>query len=143
MGGGTAEDRSTTAHDDAGGGAVAGPPSAERRLLQLLREFQRRQRRRPDLVVRPWWTPGVGAGDGDGRRRRSLGFVVEYCPQGIESSELAVRSTRARAEGPAGVHYASLDLEHGWYLDGEDRACPETMVNYLLRMAERVLPKSA
>lgn len=126
----------------------AGPSSpvggaAEERLIGLMEEFERRRRRRPDLVVRPWWAPGE-ANDLAGRRSRGRrGFVVEYCPGGRESAELAVRRDRVTVEGPGGWDSATLDLDGGWYLDGRDRTCPETMVNYLLRMADGVLDGEA
>lgn len=125
---------------------------AESRLLSLMKEFEHRQRRRPELVVRPWWTPtptgdgGAGAGGEAvkggpeaGRPVGAIGFVVEYCPRGVESAELAVRVDRVRVEGPAGVLERSLDLGAGWWLDGEDRVCPETLANHLLRLADGVL----
>lgn len=111
-------------------------PRREARLLALLAEFRRRQRRRPDLAVRPWWT----AADGNGTHRRSrLGFVVEYCPAGHESAEVVVRLDRVTVEGPAGVAEAVLDLDGGWLLEGSDTGSPETLANYLLRLADRTL----
>jgi hypothetical protein len=126
---------------------------AGERLVALMKEFRRRQRRSPELVVRPWWAPGRAAdgaassGDGPGNggppspyeSLGAVGFIVEYCPRGVESAELAVRTDRVRVEGPAGVVEGRLDLETGWSLDGQDRICPETLANHLLRMADRVL----
>lgn len=109
----------------------------EERVIELMREFQRRQQRRPDLAVRPWWSAG-GAGAA-GR----VGFVVEYCPGGRESAELVVRGCRLRVEGPTGVLEAVLDLSGGWLLDGLDTGSPETLANYLLRLADRVLEEAA
>lgn len=109
------------------------PPAAERRLVELMEEFRGRQRRRPDLVVRPWWTPVEG-----GLRKR-VGFVVEYCPTGRTSAEVIVRLERVTVDGPGGVVEARLDLGSGWWLDGTDTRSPQTMANYLLRLADRAL----
>ena len=104
-------------------------------IIRLMEEFRRRQRRRPDLVVRPWWTPPR---DIQGHPR--VGFVVEYCPDGRDSAELLVRADRVTVDGPTGALDAALELGGGsWGIDGRDAACPETLANYLLRMADRVL----
>ena len=125
---------------DAGPSLPARGP-ADERLIRLMEEFRTRQRKCPNLVVRPWWTPyePSDADTGGG----ATGFVVEYCPGGVESAELAVRRDRVRVEGPAGVAHATVDLDAGWILDGEDRRCQETMANYLLRMADRLLGEEA
>jgi len=112
-------------------------PRCEERLLELLEEFRRRQRRRPDLAVRPWWTPGVEHGS------RRVGFVVEYCPNGRASAEVVVRLDRVTVEGPVGVSEAMLDLDGGWLLDGSDTRSPETLANHLLRLADRTLGEAA
>lgn len=109
----------------------------EQRLRALMEEFRRRQRRRPDLAIRPWWTSG---GDGGARR---VGFVVEYCPDGRESAELVVRLDRVTVDGPGGVAEAALDLEDGWLLEGAETGSPETLANYLLRLADRTLGEAA
>jgi hypothetical protein len=108
-----------------------------RRLMALIDEFRRRQRVRPDLAVRPWWSPGADGAPG------RLGFVVEYCPAGRESAELVVRCGRVTVEGPRGVLEAVLDLESGWVLDGVDAGSPETLANHLLRLADRTLAEVA
>lgn len=108
-------------------------PPDERRLVELMEEFRRRQRRRPDLVVRPWWTAGE-----DGLRGR-VGFMVEYCPTGSASAEVAVRLERVTVEGPSGATEAALELASGWFLDGSDTKSPETLANHLLRLADRTL----
>ena len=116
-----------------------GPDNAP--LIQLMEEFRRRQRRRPDLVVRPWWAP-----PGKDHDRLRVGFVVEYCPHGRESADLVVRGDRVTVDGPTGATEATLDLDGTrWGIDGRDAGCPETLTNYLLRMADRALetPKSA
>jgi hypothetical protein len=106
---------------------------AERRLVELMAEFRRRQRRRPDLVVRPWWTPG-----GEGIPGR-VGFVVEYCPTGSTSAEMAVRLDRVTVDGPAGSTDAVMELGSGWFLNGSDTKSPETLANHLLKLADRTL----
>ena len=112
---------------------------AEEGLVRLMEEFRRRQRRRPDLVVKPWWTPSPPE---PGRER--LGFVVEYCPNGRQSAELVVRAGRVTVDGPAGALEASLELAGDrWALDGRDAGCPETLTNYLLRLADRTLGEAA
>ncbi len=119
---------------------------ADGRLTRLMQEFVRRQAECPDLVVRPWWTAGSGsdgAGDGEGESRRMTGFVVEYCPRGVESAELAVRPDRVRVEGPGGLREAPLDLEAGWRLAGRDVGCHRLMANHLLSMADRLLNEAA
>lgn len=103
---------------------------AEQRLLRLLAEFRRRQRERPDMVVRPWWAPVP-----DGSPDPSVGFVVEYCPEGHTSAELRVRADRATAQGPAGARDATMCLRDGWVFDGRDVRGPELMANHLLRLA--------
>jgi hypothetical protein len=122
----------------------SGPRRSEgdERLVRLMEEFQRRQSERPELVVRPWWTSG-GAGDEEGASRRITGFVVEYCPRGVESAELAIRPNRVRVEGPGGLREAPLDLETGWRLAGQDVSCPRLMTNHLLSMADRLLGEAA
>ncbi len=75
--------------------------------------------------------------------RSALGFVVEYCPHGVESAEVAVRPGRVRVEAPGGVREATLDLAAGWRLDGEDVRCVESLVNHLLGMADRLLDEAA
>jgi hypothetical protein len=117
---------------------IGGEPSvAERRVIQLMEEFQRRQQRRPDLAVRPWWTPAAQGGAG------RVGFVVEYCPGGRESAELVVRGCRLTVEGPGGVVETRMDLARGWMLDGVDTGSPETLANHLLRLADQVLAEAA
>lgn len=112
---------------------------AEEGLVGLMEEFRRRQRRRPDLVVKPWWTP---ARPEPGRER--LGFVVEYCPHGQRSAELVVRATRVTVEGPGGALEAPLALGGGsWAIDGRDVGSPETLTNHLLRLADRALGEAA
>lgn len=112
---------------------------AEEGLVRLMEEFRRRQRRRPDLVVKPWWTP---ASPEPGRER--LGFVVEYCPHGQQSAELVVRAGRATVDGPGGALEATLDLAGDrWAIDGRDVGCPETLTNHLLRLADRTLGEAA
>jgi hypothetical protein len=115
-------------------GRMRGPA---RRLVALIEEFRRRQRIRPDLAVRPWWSPGA-----DGVPGR-LGCVVEYCPEGGESAEVVVRCGRVTVEGPKGHLEAVLDLESGWVLDGVDAGSPETLANHLLRLADRTLAEVA
>jgi hypothetical protein len=114
-----------------GGGEL---PPAEGRLIRLMEEFRRRQRQRPDLVVRPWWTP-----PGEDGTTARVGFVVEYCPGGRESAELVVRGDRVTVDGPRGAREAPLDLAAGWGLDGTDTRSPETLANHLLRLADGVL----
>lgn len=113
---------------------------ADHRLNRLMKEFIRRQRERPDLVVRPWWSSDDAGPDGT---RRADGFVVEYCPRGVESAEMAVRPDRVRVEGPSGLREAPLDLAGGWRIAGDDVGCAELMVNHLLAMADRVLGEAA
>jgi hypothetical protein len=113
------------------------PSTAERRIMELLEEFRRRQQRRPDLAVRPWWTRGEDGGP------PRVGFVVEYCPGGRESAEMVIRGCRVTVEGPGDVLEASLDLVGGWLLEDVDAGCPETLANYLLRLADRVLDEAA
>lgn len=120
------------------------PPGSESdRLQSLLEEFRRRQRQRPDLAVRPWWTSGGGESGGGEGSRIVAGFVVEYCPRGVDSVEIAVRPDRVRVEGSGGLRESSLDLGAGWYLDGADVRCPELMANHLLSMADRLLGEAA
>lgn len=124
--------------------AHSGPlDPAQERLTSLLEEFRRRQRERPDLAVRPWWTSGGGGEAAGGPDAGIVGFVIEYCPRGVESVELAVRRDRVRVEGPGGVRESSLDLVAGWYLDGADVRCRELMANHLLSMADRLLGEAA
>jgi hypothetical protein len=113
-------------------------PPREERLIELIEEFRRRQRRCPDLVVRPWWT----LAEAEGLHPR-IGFVVEYCPGGRESVEVVVREDRVRVEGPLGARETGLDLTAGWRLDGADAGSPETLANYLLRLADRALEDAA
>jgi hypothetical protein len=120
-----------------GWGEPARMPGPARRLMGLIEEFRRRQRVRPDLAVRPWWSPGADGAPG------RLGFVVEYCPEGRESAEVVVRAGRVTVEGPRGVLEAALDLESGWVLDGVDAGSPETLANHLLRLADRTLAEAA
>lgn len=126
-----------------GGGMVGGPHgssglrTAGARLVALLEEFRRRQRMRPDLVVRPWWSPG-----GEGAPDR-MGFVVEYCPDGRSSVELAVRVGRVTVDGPGGALEAALDLSAGWVFDGAETGSPETLANHLIRLADRALGQAA
>jgi hypothetical protein len=115
-------------------GRLRGPA---RRLVALIEEFRRRQRIRPDLAVRPWWSPGTDGAPG------RLGCVVEYCPEGRESAEVVVRCGRVTVEGPRGLLEAVLDLESGWVLDGVDAGSPETLANHLLRLADRTLAEVA
>lgn len=122
------------------GGSKSERSAAEERLTRLMKEFSRRQRERPDLVVRPWWSPRHADADG---ARRAVGFVVEYCPHGVESAEMAVRADRVRVEGPGGLREAPLDLRSGWRIGGEDVRCPELMANHLLSMADRLLGEAA
>lgn len=131
-----------------GAASGAGPRSselspAEGRLTALMEEFRRRQRERPDMVVRPWWAPGGPEAVGRTGRRSAVGFVVEYCPRGIDSVEMAVRRDRVRLEGPGGMRQASLELGSGWRLDGADVRCPELLANHLLSMADRLLGEAA
>jgi hypothetical protein len=112
--------------------------------MRLMEAFRERQRERPELVVRPWWSSDVA--DAKGRvtgRRAAIGFVVEYCPRGIESAEIAVRPGRVRVEAPGGVRESPLDLTAGWHLDGADVRCAELLVNHLLGMADRLLDEAA
>jgi hypothetical protein len=111
---------------------------SEQRMAGLIEEFRRRQRRRPDLVVRPWWTP-PGT---DGFPLR-LGFVMEYCPGGRDSVELAARDGRVTVEGPVGARDVVLDLGAGWVLGGVDAGSPEILANLLLRLADRALEEPA
>lgn len=113
-------------------------PPAEQRLLRLMAEFRRRQRERPDLVVRPWLShdeEGAEAGAGE----PAVGFVVEYCPGGVETAELRVRHDGAVAEGPAGTRAAKLDLRAGWVFEGAGVRGPELMANHLLRLTSATL----
>lgn len=119
------------------------PGSADDRLLRLMEEFRRRQRQRPDLVVRPWWTPVENGAVGHQPPHGALGFVIEYCPRGRDTAELAVRRDRVRIEGTSGLREAGLGLSDGWLLEGEDRVCPETLANYLLRLADQLLDEEA
>ncbi len=130
-------------HDETGefgaapfGEAVNGGQLAphEERLLRLLAEFRRRQRQRPDLVVRPWWTPVP-----EGSAAPRLGFVLEYCPDGAASVELTVRGNRVTVEGPFGAANVPLSLATGWEIDGVDAGSPETMANHLIRWADQAL----
>lgn len=107
---------------------------SEQRLLRLMGEFRRRQRARPDLVVRPWWSP-VPADSGE----PGVGFIVEYCPEGGASAELRVRGNRATVDAPGGSTEAVLSLQEGWFFEGEDVRGPELMANHLLRLASRIL----
>lgn len=109
----------------------------ERRLIRLLEAFQERERRCPNLVVRSWFTPSE-----EGMPAR-VGFVIEYCPDGHTSVELAVRQDRVTVDGPARAVEARLDLTDGWVLGDRDTGSPETLANYLLRMADRVLGEAA
>lgn len=109
----------------------------ERRLAGLMSEFRRRQRLRPDLVVRSWWTP---AREGDASPR--FGFVLEYCPRGSVSVELAVRGDRVTVEGPAGTREVPLFLCDGWRIGDQDAGSPETLANHLLRLADRALDEA-
>lgn len=113
--------------------ATAFPP-VEQRLLRLMGEFRRRQRMRPDLVVRPWWTPVDADAETPG-----VGFVVEYCPEGGASAELRIRADRAVVDTPHGSAEARLSLEDGWHFEGEQVAGPELLANHLLRLASRIL----
>lgn len=106
----------------------------EARLVALMDEFRRRQRKRPDVAVRPWWTPGTGS-----KGRGTIGFVLEYCPRGVDSAQVVVRTGRVTAEGPAGVREAGIDLRSGWIFDSRDAGCPETFANYLIRLAGQTL----
>ncbi len=125
--------------DGDGGPSLPARGPADERLVRLMEEFRTWQRRCPNLVVRPWWMPGeAGAG-----RQAEMGFVVEYCPRGVESAEIAVRRDRIRVEGPGGMRTAVLDLTGGWFMDDQDRVCPETLANYLLRLADEVLENAA
>ncbi len=108
-------------------------PVGETRLVRLLDAFWHRQRRRPNLVVRPWWSTA------EGEEESRVGFLVEYCPDGRQSATLVVRQDRVTVEGPRGTEEVPLDLTGGWRLGGQDTHCPETTVNYLLRLADRVL----
>lgn len=110
---------------------------SEIRLIGLLEEFRRRQRVRPDLAVRPWWSPGEAGASGQ------VGFVVEYCPDGRSSAELAVRRRRVTVEGPRGAKDVDLALDSGWFLGDLDTGSPETLANHLLRLADRVLEDAA
>lgn len=112
----------------------------EDRLTRLMQEFRRRQRERPDLVVRPWWTTSE---DLARERERTAGFVVEYCPRGVESAELAVRRDRVRVEGPGGLRELPLDLSDGWRLGDQEVSCAELMANHLLAVADRLLGEAA
>lgn len=108
---------------------------SEQRLLRLMAEFRRRQRERPDLVVRPWLShdePGSGA--------MGIGFVIEYCPDGVSCAELRIRHDRAVVEGPEGAREAVLCLRGGWVFEGTDVRGPELMANHLLRLAAATLP---
>lgn len=111
---------------------------SEERLIELVEEFRSRQRRRPNLVVRPWWTPP----EAEGLPPR-IGFVVEYCPGGRESVEILVRESRVTVDGPKGVREADLDLSRGWELEGRETGSPETLANYLIRLADRALGEAA
>lgn len=95
------------------------------------------------MVVRPWWAPGGPESVGRTGRRSAVGFIVEYCPHGIDSVELAVRRDRVRLEGPGGMRQATLDLTQGWHLEGDDVGCPELLANHLLSMADRLLGEAA
>ncbi|HSH44271.1 MAG TPA: hypothetical protein VK966_00310 [Longimicrobiales bacterium] len=117
-----------------GSGPQSTFPPAEQRLLRLMAEFRRRQRARPDLVVRPWWSPVAAESEHPG-----VGFVVEYCPDGGASAELRVRSHCATVDGPGGSTHAVLALEAGWCFEGEDVGSPELLANHLLRLAGRIL----
>jgi hypothetical protein len=122
---------------DEAGPESEGFPARERRLIRLIEEFRARQRRCPNLAVRSWFTPSD-----DGQPAR-LGCVIEYCPDGQRSVEVAVRHDRVTVEGPAGALEAPLDLTDGWVLDGRDTGSPETLANYLIRMADRALGEAA
>jgi hypothetical protein len=112
--------------------------------MRLLEAFQERQRKRPELVVRPWWSSDVAAVGGRASAgSAAIGFVVEYCPRGIESAEIAVRPGRVRVEVSGGVHESPLDLSGGWHLDGTDVQCAELLVNHLLGIADRLLDETA
>jgi hypothetical protein len=109
----------------------------ERRLIRLIEEFRERERRCPNLVVRSWFTPS------DEGMPARVGCVIEYCPDGRKSVEVAVRQDRVTVDGPASALEAVLDLTEGWVLDGRDTRSPETLANYLLRMADRALGEAA
>lgn len=132
------EEGRTHAGDDGPTGPARG--LEEERLGRLMEEFRERQRRRPELVVRPWWAQGP---DGPPGRRGSLGFVVEYCPDGVQSVEIAVRLDRVRLDGPGGVRELGLALEAGWWLDGEDTGSPALLANHLLSRADGLLSEAA
>ncbi len=108
----------------------------EQRLLDLIEELLRRQRRRPDMVVRPWWTPTSGVDDVS-----RVGFVLEYCPGGVVSVELAVRGDRVTVDGPGGASEVPLRLSECWEIDGVDAGSPEILANHLLRLADRALER--
>lgn len=131
--------RASSGADDRSSGVSPG----EARLTELMEEFQRRQRERPDMVVRPWWAPEGPEAVGRTGRRSAVGFIVEYCPHGVDSVELAVRRDRVRLDGPSGTRQASLELVSGWRLDGADVRCPELLANHLLSMADRLLGEAA
>jgi hypothetical protein len=109
----------------------------ERRLIRLIEEFRERERRCPNLVVRSWFTPS------DEGMPARVGCVIEYCPDGRRSVEVAVRQGRVTVDGPATALEAPLDLTDGWVLDGRDTGSPETLANYLIRMADRALGEAA
>lgn len=131
---GTAGDNEEGRGERAGDGTPSAFPPAEQRLLRLMAEFRRRQRTRPDLVVRPWWSPVAAESEHPG-----VGFVVEYCPDGGASAELRVRADRATVDAPGGSTHAVLALEDGWCFEGEDVRSPELLANHLLRLASRIL----
>lgn len=111
----------------------------EEKLVRLMEELGERQRRRPDIVVRPWWSPGPPQA---GSPR--VGFVLEYCPDGRQTVQLRVRSRRITVEGPAGVVEASLDLQGDrWAVNGEEAGCPELLANHVLRLADQALVEAA
>jgi hypothetical protein len=112
---------------------------AEQRMVGLMEEFRRRQRKRPDVAVRPWWSSGGLAS----RTAGAIGFVLEYCPHGVASAHIVVRRGRVTVEGPEGTREATIDLTHGWRFDDRDVECPETLANYLLRLASQTLGDGA
>jgi hypothetical protein len=117
----------------------AGTESASQaRLVELMEVFVGLQRRRPELAVRPWWTSG-------GRRaaREAAGFVVEYCPGGVDSVVLDVRRDRVALEGPRGHRELALGLERGWIVEGRDAVSPVTVANRLLSAADGLLSEAA
>lgn len=77
------------------------------------------------MVVRPWWAPVP-----EGSAEPSVGFAVEYGPEGHTSAELRVRPDHVGPRRRA----RRGDLPVGRLYDGRDVRAPELMANHLIRL---------